>query len=109
LHDHKSQIETGPHFNQTKMLIAQTTPNNFPTQLHSRTSTLKINPSLVFSCVILTRKLALIANVCAMCVLQTYDTILHFASSNGNLDVVQYLIEKYGADVHAKNKVSEFD
>jgi hypothetical protein len=43
------------------------------------------------------------------CVLQLGDTPIHLASSNGDLDVVRYLIEQCGADVHAKDKVSEFD
>jgi ankyrin repeat protein len=41
--------------------------------------------------------------------LQVGYTPLHRASSNGHLEVVQYLIEECGADVNAKDKVSEFD
>jgi hypothetical protein len=36
-------------------------------------------------------------------------TPLHHASRNGCLDVVRYLIEKCGADVNARDHVSEFD
>jgi ankyrin repeat protein len=44
-----------------------------------------------------------------MCVLQYGGWVpLHLASFNGNLGVVRYLIEECGADVHAKNRVSEF-
>jgi hypothetical protein len=41
--------------------------------------------------------------------LQTGDALVHSVSSHGYLDVVQYLIEKRGADVNAKGNVSEFD
>jgi ankyrin repeat protein len=41
--------------------------------------------------------------------LQSCDTPLHLASSNGHLEVVRYLIEECGTDVNAKNAVSEFD
>jgi ankyrin repeat protein len=35
--------------------------------------------------------------------LQDGTTPLHYASSNGHLDVVQFLVEQCGADVHAKD------
>jgi ankyrin repeat protein len=41
-----------------------------------------------------------------MCVFQAGFTPLHFASSNGHLDVVRYFIEECGADVSA-TKVSD--
>jgi ankyrin repeat protein len=41
--------------------------------------------------------------------MQDGDTLLHLASSNGQLDVVRYLIEKCGADVNVKGDVREFD
>jgi hypothetical protein len=41
--------------------------------------------------------------------LQFRNTPVHFASANGHLDVVRYLIEERGADVNATDDVSEFD
>jgi ankyrin repeat protein len=41
--------------------------------------------------------------------LQDSRTSVHFASANGHLDVVRYLIEKCGADVNMKDDVSEFN
>jgi hypothetical protein len=35
--------------------------------------------------------------------LQDGTMLLHYASSSGHLDVVQFLVEKCGADVHAKD------
>jgi hypothetical protein len=55
-------------------------------------------------------RITILASTCveyAQCALQGGCTSLHWASFSGHLDVVRYLIEKCGADVHAKNKVSE--
>lgn len=37
---------------------------------------------------------------------ETGNTPLHWAAYNGHLDVVKVLVEKYGADVYAKNALS---
>jgi hypothetical protein len=53
--------------------------------------------------------IAILTSESNVSVLQHGFTPLHLASYSGHLDVVQYLLDKCGADVHAKDNASEFD